>query len=180
MLNRRVTELARLTDQELDGLGQIARLLPESQYVDWGDTLDTVNSWTAAARAEVLGVIADIGPHTIAGPNTFAGLDEVLRGIFRRGGQGGPQTSVQGGWGQLYAARTLVRAGATNLRFELTENVSGMRRDVDIVAEMGGRTVRVEVKTNLPSPAAAAPRRRLNGIRSTRTSRFTRPATTRP
>jgi hypothetical protein len=141
LLNRRASELAGLTDRELDGLEQVARL--EDPLVDWGDTLDTVLGWSAQSRAELLGLVGEVGPHAIEG------LEKVLRGILSRkvSRAGTELTSVQGGWGQLYAARTLIGRGARNLRFEV-RGAGALRRDVDIIADIGGR-IHVEVKTNL-------------------------------
>lgn len=53
---------------------------------------------------------------------------------------------IQGGLGQLFAARTLLnRFPGRRLRFE----VSRIRREVDILMEGGPMPVAVEVKTNL-------------------------------
>ena len=145
LLDQRASQLARLTDRELTGLEQIARL--ESERIDWGDALDALASWSASDRADLLGLIGDVGPH--AGE----GFESVIRGILGRNsaGSGAFITGVQGSWGQLYAAKTLVGRGARNLRFEIMEFSGALRRDVDIIADINGRSVRVEVKTNLQS-----------------------------
>jgi len=145
--NRRASQLAQLTDKELNGLEQIARL--ESEYVDWGDTLENLLQWSAGDRADLLGLVADIGPHTTSG------LDDVLRGVLSRKVKevGKMVEGVQGSWGQLYAARTLVKDyGARGSHFE----VSATRREIDIVAQTPFGRLHVEVKTNLENLAGEA------------------------
>ncbi|UPJ53432.1 hypothetical protein IVB30_20210 [Bradyrhizobium sp. 200] len=142
LFRRRASELARLSDRELEGLEQIARL--EEFTVDWADVLDGTSTWAAADRGELLGLIGDVAPHATEG------MVDVLRGVFGIDAKSGViMTKMQGSWGQLYAGRTLINRGARNLRFELTHGAAGLRREVDIVADIGGRTVHVEVKTDI-------------------------------
>jgi hypothetical protein len=142
LFRSRAAQLAELTDKELDGMEVIARL--DRNVQDWGDALNDVLTWNAKDRAELLGLFADVGPSTDSGLGRV--LDSILGLFVKKAGT--ELTQVQGSWGQLYAARTLIRHGASHLEFEVPRIESGLRREADIVAQWNGK-VFVEVKTNL-------------------------------
>lgn len=145
--DRYASQLARMTDHELDGMEFVARWEHPNRPHAWTDVLDELQTWTGLDRSEFLRLMGDVGPHVADG------LDDVIAGIFSRSASQSNAmiTGVQGSFGQLYAARTLIRRyGATGLRFEVTEISGGLRREVDIL--FGNR--RVEVKTNLGGVAS--------------------------
>ncbi len=145
--DRFVEQLARLGEKELDGLEQLYRHSssgPFQSEIDAFGALHTLEAWTPADRADLLGLLADVGPHTTSG------MDTVLHNIFQRTVRAsGEVRGVTGAFGQLYAARTAMRRfGVTRLEFEL--RIAG--REVDIVGH-GPREIHFEVKTNIDAPA---------------------------
>jgi hypothetical protein len=140
-------ELAQLSDRELDGLSEIAKL-PEEQ-VSLVGSIDDILAWDRQLRRDLLEMVAEVAPRA------DDSLGSVLHGILQRTRRGERlmQPGFQGSFGQLYAARTAVRRGATSVRFEI--DLPG--RHVDIEAVMGGRTVHIEVKTPLEGPAGFEP-----------------------
>lgn len=144
---RYARELGGLSDRELDGLQEIAAL-PEDRVSLIG-SLDDILSMDRQLRGDLLEAVAEVAPHAAAT------LHDVLHGIlqrFRRG-ETTMQPGFQGSLGQLHAARHLVRAGATEIVFE----VRTPGRHVDIRATIGGREVHVEVKTPVAGEAFITP-----------------------
>jgi hypothetical protein len=134
-------ELAQLSDRELGGLEQIARVDPHG--VDLSEALRTLNSWGPGDRREFLELLSEVGPRC-----EEEGLESVLHGIFQRSVRtaGAEIHGVTGSYGQLYAARTAIRdLGATRLEFEVAEP----GRVIDIVADTPHGRLSIEVKTNL-------------------------------
>jgi hypothetical protein len=149
LMRSRAEQLARLPEKQLDGLEQLAKLA--SDRYDWAWVLD---QFPAAQRADLLEPLADVGPICIRPGVSDGGLDAVVKGIIGRNARKADRvvSGVQGSWGQLFAGQTLARRGATRLEFEVSGGA--LRRDADIVATIGGREVKVEVKTNLESAAS--------------------------
>ncbi|MBU2670213.1 hypothetical protein KOI35_42605 [Actinoplanes bogorensis] len=140
--DRLAARFADLTDQELSGLDRLAKLADDTGDFAW----DTVLDLAAADRGDMLRLIDDIAGRLPTGRLT--GIGDVLRNIFERqvGKAGRFQLAVQGGWGELYAARTLIAEfGATALEFQAPRT----NRVVDILADLPRGRVSVEVKTNL-------------------------------
>jgi hypothetical protein len=130
-------QLADLTDRELRGMDEVVRQNKIGGTQDWADLL---LEFPAAERQSVLNLVADVGPHT------SEGLDLALRPLFEFGTK-----NIQGGIGQLMAARTMMRRfPGRSLRFE----VSQIRREVDIVVDGGSFPIHVEVKTNQTGSAS--------------------------
>jgi hypothetical protein len=150
LLRARAEQLAKLPEKQLDGLEQLARLSDPSY--DWALVLDHVSD---ADKADLLGPLAEVGPLCINPGVSDGGLDAVVHGILGRtvNKSARPVPGVQGSWGQLFAAQTLARKGATRLEFELGGS-GALRRDADILAEIAGRRISVEVKTNIEGEAS--------------------------
>jgi hypothetical protein len=146
--DRLAARIGELGDKELDGLEQLARLGESTGGVNWESALDL----PAADRAELLTLFADVAGRMSHG--NLAGIEDVMRSLLERNVSraGQFEFAVQGSWGQLYAARTLITEfGATALEFEAPRP----NRVVDIVATLPGRgQVTVEVKTNLEGEAS--------------------------
>ncbi|MEV8630884.1 hypothetical protein AB0395_04435 [Streptosporangium sp. NPDC051023] len=138
---RFAAQVGDLTDRELSGLEEVARLA-ENIGFDWVDALELPRT----DRTHLLTLVDDIVGRLPG--NRVAGMEEVLLGVL---GPGGGRRPFQGSWGELYAARTLVEdLGATALEFQ--KPLPG--RVVDIVADLPGRgRVSVEVKTNITGKA---------------------------
>jgi hypothetical protein len=146
--DRLAAAIGELSDKELDGLEQLARLGEETGGVNWEWALDL----PPADRADLLTVFGNVAgrlPH-----GNLTGLEGVMRNLLERMASkaGRFDFAVQGSWGQLYAAHTLIsRFGATALEFEVPQP----GRVVDIAANLPGRgRVSVEVKTNLEGVAS--------------------------
>ena len=140
--------LAALSERELDGLQQIARLPDER--VSLVGSIDDILAFEPQLRRDLLESIADVAPHA------DDSLGGVIHGILQRTRRGDqPMLSgVQGSLGQLYAARHAIRTlGATNLTFEV--RLAG--RQVDIQATIGGTRVDIEVKTPVLGPGFFTP-----------------------
>lgn len=144
-------EIARLSENEVSGLEQIAAIeyqsVAETASRDW-DWQDLLHLPDVAERTTLLTTLHEVGPVT------SSGLEKAIGRVV---------ADPQAGLGQLLAARALVRHyGATGLRLELmTERpIAGglVRREFDIEAMIGGRRVHVEVKTNLPPLGGGAAR----------------------
>jgi hypothetical protein len=143
--DRFADELAQMSNKELDGLEQLARLDPDA--VDWTAALDTMRAWPPQLRTDVLEIMAEVGPRA------ETGLETVLHGIFQRSVStpGAEVHGMTGSLGQLYAARTAVRRyGATRMHFE----VRYTGRQADIVAQTATGQITIEVKTNLQTGGA--------------------------
>jgi hypothetical protein len=138
--DRLVAELAALGDREVSGLEHLARIA-EREDVDWIRALDL----PAADRRDLLTVVDDIAGGLP--PGNLSGLGDVMRGTL----QHGTANALQGGWGELYAVRTVIEdLGATAVDLQVPRH----RRVLDIWAELPGRgRVSVEVKTNLTGAA---------------------------
>ncbi|HYY81167.1 MAG TPA: hypothetical protein VFD04_18595 [Actinomycetes bacterium] len=158
--DRLAASIGELGDKELNGLEQLARLGEETGGVNWESALDL----PPADRAELLTLFDDVAgrlPH-----GSLDGLDSVMRSLLERQPTktGRFDFAVQGSWGQLYAARTLItdpRFGATALEFESPRP----GRVLDMVANLPGRgPVTVEVKTNLGAEASFAERQVLSDL----------------
>jgi hypothetical protein len=141
--DRLAVQLGELSDRELSGLEYLARISEDTGVFAWDSALDLA----AADRADLLMLVDDVAgrlPH-----GNLAGIEDVLRNMLERNVSkaGRMEHAVQGGWGELYAARTLIEdLGATSLEFQ----VARPHRVVDIVADLPGRgRVSIEVKTNL-------------------------------
>ncbi|WP_202637710.1 hypothetical protein [Bailinhaonella thermotolerans] len=134
---RFAAQVGELTDRELSGLEEIARLAEDIGF-DWVDALELPR----ADRAHLLTLVDDIFRRLPR--DRVTGMGEVLLGVL---GPEGGWRQFQGGWGELYAARTLVEDfGATALDFQKPRP----NRVVDIVADLPGRgRVSAEVKTNI-------------------------------
>ncbi|NRQ31937.1 hypothetical protein HII36_08800 [Nonomuraea sp. NN258] len=140
--DRFAAAIGELDDAELVTLN---RLADDDAYggVDWSNVLDL----PAGPRSELLGLVGEL---TDALPGGLHNLEEVLAGILNPHGvrAGATDRAIQGSWGQLYAARTLLRRhGATSLSFEVVRG----DRVVDIVTDGPNGLVSVEVKTYLES-----------------------------
>jgi hypothetical protein len=134
--DRFLDQLADLTDRELRGMDEVVRQNKIGGTQDWADLLLEL---PAADRRSVLELVAEVGPRTTEG------LDLALRRMLEFGAM-----DIQGGIGQLLAARTMMRRfPGRSLRFE----VSQVRREIDIVVD-GTLPIHVEVKTNLAGSAS--------------------------
>ncbi|MFE5720436.1 hypothetical protein [Streptomyces erythrochromogenes] len=146
--DRLAAQVGRLSDRELSGLEHLARISEDTGAFAWDSALDLA----AADRADLLPLVDDIAGRLPA--RNLRGIEDVLHSMLERnvGKAGRMEHAVQGGWGELYAARTLVRdLGATSLEFQAPR----ANRVVDILADIPGRgRVSVEVKTNLAGPAS--------------------------
>jgi hypothetical protein len=156
--DRLAAQLGELGDKELDGLEQLARLAEDRGGFNWEVALDLPSS----DRADLLTLVDDVAgrlPH-----GNLAGLEDVLRNLLERQVRkaGRVEFAVQGSWGQLYAARTLIEDfGATALEFEAVRP----HRTVDVVANLPGRgRISVEVKTNLAEEASFVERQLLRDL----------------
>jgi hypothetical protein len=140
--------LGELSDRELDGLEHLARISEDTGALDWAAALDLPGT----DRADLLVLVDDLAGRLPA--DRLTGIDEVLAAVLQRRvtKAGRLELAVQGGWGELYAARTLIEdLGATGLEFQ----ASRPGRVVDILADLPGRgRVSVEVKTNLAGAAS--------------------------
>jgi hypothetical protein len=140
LARQRLDQIGSLTDQQAEGLAAIERAgrLGDLGPHDWGDVLDLHANW----RGDLLDLTAQVQG------SVDGGLDLAIR----RGLQG-PGTNVQGALGHFYAARTLLgRFPGSRLRFE----IEATSREIDIQVSTQGRTIDVEVKTNLgQSPSIA-------------------------
>jgi hypothetical protein len=138
----RLNQIGSLTDQQAQGLSaieQAGRLGNLGPY-DWGDVLNLHPNW----RGDLLDLTAEVQGAV------DAGLDLAIR----RGLQG-PGTNIQGALGHFYAARTLLtRFPGSRLRFE----IDAPSREIDIQMSTQGRTIDVEVKTNLGQAPTIAER----------------------
>ena len=156
--DRLAARIGELTDKELDGLELLARLGETGGGVNWDAALDL----PAADRGELLRLVDDVAGRRPAGD--LVGLDDVIRTMLERrvGRVGQLEFALQGGWGQLYAARTLITEfGATRLTFEAAKP----GRVVNIVADIPGRArVSVEVKTNLTGEASFVARQVMDDL----------------
>ena len=142
-------QIAELSDRELDGLLELRR------YVDRGGSYGGFPQWDEilftepARRRNLLELIADL--HDPANPASLVvtdGMADVLTAALRHGGD------IQGGIGHLQAARSLLREfPGARMRFEVTQLTGGVQREVDIVLEVAGRNVDVEVKSYQASTA---------------------------
>jgi len=156
--DRLAARIGELGDKELNGLEQLARLGEKTNGVNWESALDL----PPADRAELLTLFGEVAgrlPH-----GNLTGIEDVMRNLLERGvGKTGQfEFAVQGSWGQLYAARTLISEfGATALEFEAPR----LSRVMDIVATLPGRgRVSVEVKTNLGAEASFVERQVLSDL----------------
>jgi hypothetical protein len=156
--DRLAARLGELGDKELDGLEHIARIGEERGLVNWDAALDLA----PADRAELLTLVDDVAGSLPLGKLT--GIEDVLRNLLERNVSkaGQLELAVQGSWGQLYAARTLVRdLGATALEFEAARP----GRVVDIIADLPGKgRVSAEVKTNLGEAASMVEHQVINDL----------------
>jgi hypothetical protein len=133
--------LAELSAKELSGLERLA----DMGDIEWGSFLELA----PADRAVLLPLVDDVLGGLPSGK--LHGVEEVLRLYARQAGMAGQfDPTVQGSWGELYAARKLIRMGATELAYQVkVEGKKGARR-MDIVADLPGRGLgSVEVKTYL-------------------------------
>jgi hypothetical protein len=156
--DRLAARISELGDKELDGLEQLARLGESTGAVNWESALDL----PAADRAELLTLLDDVAGRLSQG--NLDGIEDVVRNMLERyvGKAGQFEFAVQGSWGQMYAARTLISEfGATALEFEAPRP----GRVVDIVATLPGRgQVTVEVKTNLEGEASFVERQVISDL----------------
>jgi hypothetical protein len=142
LARQRLDQIGSLTDQQAEGLATIERAgrLGDLGPRDWGDVLDLHPNW----RGDLLDLTAQV-QHSVD-----SGLDLAIR----RGLQG-PGTNIQGALGHFYAARTLLaRFPGSRLRFE----IEATSREIDIQVSTQGRTIDVEVKTNLGNAPSIAER----------------------
>lgn len=130
-------KLDELGPRELDGVLELQRYLDRGEHLpQWDEILFTED----ARRRELLEVIGEIRDPANPGRVVIQdGMGEVLEAALR-------QRNVQGGMAHFQAVRGLLRdfPGAT-FRLEVTR-LSGGWREVDIVMNVSGRTVDVEVK----------------------------------
>jgi hypothetical protein len=147
--DRLAAQIGELGDRELDGLEQLARISEERGLVNWEAALDLAPK----DRADLLTLVGDLTGRVPL--RNLDGIEELLPTILERrvGTAGQLELAVQGSWGQLYAARTLIDDyKATSLTFEVWE---GPNRRLDIVADLPDLgKVSVEVKTNLAGAAS--------------------------
>jgi hypothetical protein len=164
--DRLAARIGELADKELDGLEHLARM-DQTGDVDWNAALDL----PPADRGELLRLVDDVAGRLSA--RNLADIDAVLRAILQRGVSraGQLESAFQGGWGQLYAARTLISDyGAMALAFE----VDRPGRVVDIVADIPGRgRISVEVKTNLAGAASFVEPQMVNDLATHARSGYT-------
>ncbi len=134
LARRRFEQIGDLTDEQAEGLAVIQHLDETGDIglrTTWGEVLDLDPAWCD----DLLELTAQI----------HRSVDSGLDAALKRGLQG-PGTNVQGTLGHLYAARTLQgQFPGARFRFE----VPGPSREIDIQMSWSGRTVDVEVKTNL-------------------------------
>ena len=137
-------QLAELSNRELAGLEQIARL--ESQGVNLSTALDDMMLWKANDLRELLGLLADVGPKS-----GRDGLESTLHSIFQRTVKtaGTELHAFKGSWGELYAARDAVSLSrATHIEFQVSLSNAKPLRVADIVADTPNGRIFFEVKTN--------------------------------
>ncbi|HEY0068343.1 MAG TPA: hypothetical protein VGE04_00085, partial [Chloroflexia bacterium] len=136
LYRRYMHELGELSDKQLDAISAIQQADKAGGLGahNWYDVLDLP---AQGFRNDLLDLVADVKG------STRGGLAEAIARGLRPN-----TTDVQGVLGHFYAARTLSREfpGAV-MEFE----VAAARREVDIVMTHNGRTIHVEVKTNLAS-----------------------------
>ncbi|MFI6712708.1 hypothetical protein ACIBF7_40145 [Nonomuraea sp. NPDC050478] len=165
--DRLAAQLGQLQDRELSGLEHLARMSDETGGFAWDSALDLA----AADRADLLVLVDDIAGRLPA--RDLMGMEDVLHSMLERnvGKAGRMEHAVQGGWGELYAARTLVHdLGATSLEFQAPR----ADRVVDILAEIPGRgRVSVEVKTNLSGAATFAETQIVKDLTAHAATRYT-------
>lgn len=154
VLPHQLESLARLRERELDGLEQIASHIVDDHEgkpaLDVLDVLDALDAAGPAARADILGLFAEIGPHVTGG------LDDVMHLMFQLGGSpGGGLLMMRGSEGELRAARTAMH------RFQLSElsfQADATGRRIDIVGRGGPHgELHIEVKTNNVGTAELSP-----------------------
>ena len=146
--DRFVRQLSGLSNRELGGLEQIARL--ESDEVNLSAALDDMMRWQDRDRRELLGLIADVGPRS-----GRDGLEDTLHSIFQRTIKetGTEVHALKGSWGELYAARDAVtRFRATHIEFQIPLSDTPPKRIADIVADTPNGRLFFEVKTNTLTP----------------------------
>jgi hypothetical protein len=139
-------QLANLSDRELQGLEQIARV--GSQSMDMSSALADLLKWTKQDRAALLDLVAEVGPR--AGHD---GFESVLHSIFQRTVETGEEVhGVTGSWGELLGGRKAIREyKATHLEFQVRVSDGGRNRVVDIIAETPRGNMFFEVKANVRS-----------------------------
>lgn len=146
--DRLAARLGELSDREMSGLEHLARIAEDTGGFAWDSALDLA----AGDRADLLLLVDDVAGRLPGG--NLVGIEDVLRNMLERNvaKAGRMEHAVQGGWGELYAARTLIEdLGGTSLEFQAPRT----DRIVDILADLPGRgRVSVEVKTNLAGPAS--------------------------
>jgi hypothetical protein len=131
----------------LNGLEQVARIENRAGEVQTRAGQSPWNWESFLTQSELrsaLPVIGEVGPHTVEG------LERTLHRLTY---------DFQGGFGELLAARSVIRDfGGRQLRLgRLTDRAVGARtvwREIDIEAQVGGRSVHFEVKTNLSGQAS--------------------------
>jgi hypothetical protein len=138
-----LNEIADLSERELDGLLELKRYLDRdgaySGYPEWNEILFT----EPVRRRNLLELVADLrDPADPAVLVIKSGMQDVVTATLRHGG------NIQGGLGHLEAARSLLRQfPGARMRFEVGYLTGGVQREVDIVMDVGGLEVDVEVKS---------------------------------
>ncbi|MEV4559241.1 hypothetical protein AB0K51_19940 [Kitasatospora sp. NPDC049285] len=151
--------LDELTDRQLSGAEEIARRARE--VYDWRE----VWRFPAAGRTDLLDVVGDLTERL--GSRQLDGLEHPLAKLLV---ERGTENLFQGTMGELLAGRSLVRDfGATALEFQRPRP----GRVVDIIAELPGGRVSVEVKTNLTGPARFLREQLVNDLVTHAPSRYT-------
>ena len=130
-------KIDELSAREMDGLLELKKYMDSGgRFPQWDELLFT----EPRRRQDLLEIIADL--RDPANPNNLvvrSGMDDAISAaLYHR--------NVEGGLGHFEAARSLLKdfPGA-RLEFEVI-HITDVRRDIDIVMEIAGRRVDVEVK----------------------------------
>jgi hypothetical protein len=132
-------EIGRMGERELDGLLLLRRYVDRGgNFPDWNEILFTDPGRRQALLEALAGLRDPANPGALVIRN---GLDAVLAAALQ-------QRNVQGGIGHLQTVESLLRQfPGARFDLEVTSLAGGAWREIDIVMEVGGRRVSVEVKS---------------------------------
>jgi hypothetical protein len=132
-------EIGRLGERELDGLLLLRRYVDRGgNFPDWNEILFTEPGRRRALLETLAGLRDPANPGALV---IRSGLDTLLEAALR-------QRNVQGGIGHLQTVESLLRQfPGARFDLEVTSLAGGAWREIDIVMEVGGRRVSVEVKS---------------------------------